>query len=780
MPKPDVQYSGVPTVSPEAGNTLPQLNVHATPNDFGAQVGQAEEKLGQTGQHVAEEQGQIELQKQGMINETLATNAETQHITNLGEIQSKYKSTEGLAAAPGSDAYNQAINDATNSRQAIRDSLPNPAAQRSFDMLARRHESNAILDINNYAAGQIKQANLKSFQDGTSVAVSRASDPDVAANDGRFNEIQADVNHFLAGQLQLQGWPVKDSSGPSGAPTFTDDVNGQRAKIVYNQLYDASMGAAWENRIRSLAENPQSGNVQAAYQVFKQNKDNIPSSTYQKIDAYFTPKLRDIADTTIASDAVLQADQGYHGAVTGTAQSTSSAPPANVGNVKRADGTWAQPATPSDGAALVVKTLQSDRYAGKTLAEIGPIWSNGDSNWAKNVSAASGIPLDSKPDLTNPQVLGTLVRGINVAEKGKSDLASQADIDTGIQAALGGKEIATGTTASTAPKQAVSQADYYRTNYEQIVEQARQTAMKAHPDDPLFVQTAVARVEQHLGRAITDQERAYKVDADAVQTALFGQNKPKTVDELEAISPDVKAAWQRLQVNEPFKAQAIENVLTHNARGADKDQANYGDKIYDVIQGIANHSIKDVSELNAMLGKGLTVAGVTHGTQLLQGKGDVDAETRTRQESAALAVAKDQLSFEDETHFIKDPEGMTRFNGYFVPAFVKALKGARAAGVPDEESLSLASPKNIIKPLVDMYKRSSSDDLAARIQAGAEVPAGEVPSKSAPAGMDPRLYAIAMDVHNGKITKAEGQKKALEAGLISAPAPVEAGAPISR
>ncbi|MDE2021275.1 MAG: hypothetical protein KGJ13_13145, partial [Patescibacteria group bacterium] len=106
------------------------------------------------------------------------------------------------------------------------------------------------------------------------------------------------------------------------------------------------------------------------------------------------------------------------------------------------------PATPADGVTLAVNTLRGQQYQGLNLQQIGAKWSNGDPNWAQNVSRATGIGLTDVPNLNDPATLTKLVHGIGVAE-GKNLAPFTPDvINQGVQSALAGKSV---NFASTAP-----------------------------------------------------------------------------------------------------------------------------------------------------------------------------------------------------------------------------------------------------------------------------------------------------------------------------------------
>ena len=133
-PRPDDPYNPTASVQPNTGMPADYLTQRANPNDFGAQTGEALQRTGQTFGDLANKAMDFALKQQGMINETLATNAESQYAEQAGLVYGKYKELKGLDAV---HAREGAVNDILALRQKIQGSLPNPAAQRAFSRDSR-------------------------------------------------------------------------------------------------------------------------------------------------------------------------------------------------------------------------------------------------------------------------------------------------------------------------------------------------------------------------------------------------------------------------------------------------------------------------------------------------------------------------------------------------------------------------------------------------------------------------------------------------------------------
>lgn len=780
-PRPDVPYSGIPSVVPSTQQPDNTFRVQAGPAAFGGQSAAAMERGGAQIQQLGNDQTQLAIQQQGMINETLATNAESDYLTKAGTMAGQFRSLNGLAAAQALPKFQ---NDLDTLRTSLRANLPAGAA-RAFDTLTMRHQGYYIGDANAYAAQQIKVADTQSAHASMQLATSRGGDAMVASNDARFGSVLQDVNFQAARILVNQGYGPEAGTGMSQDPktgevTFNDTPAGQQAKAAYDNMVQTAAGIAWQNRLHTLADQ----NVDQAYALYQTHRGDIPGDAQVKLDAFFQPRIRASQAQGLAEGIMGDVSASYHA---GAAQAASN--PNNMGNVKAPGGGFATPATPVDGVVLAANTLRRG-YQGLTLQQIGQKWEGTSqqniNNWVNNVSEATGILPGTVPNLNDPIVLQNLLGGIATAEKSKGDRAQFTDgvIAQGVDAALGGK------TANMAPNAAAaspyrSEADYYRANYDQIITTARDRAQALHPDDPVFVQQATARVEQRVNDVIRQQELSYKQDGDMVYQAVTGAmsngQRPTSVAMLMAISPDVKAAWGRLQTENPLVAANIENrLLIANGRGDAHDLMTYGPQFYTLFNQVhetpgSAGRMTDPNQLYQYLGNGLTMAGL----ETLRGEMAAKATPESAADSAmvksALAYAKHQLSFEADygSFKIPDPQGEDAFNIHFLPAFFKAYDAGVAAGKTPYQLLSKDSPDFIVDKLVTPWKRSQAQWMQDRLGAGV------VPNGSSGAGSNaPDLstpQGLIAAVQSGQVSRDEGEALALKRGWIRAAAP--AGAP---
>lgn len=549
-PRPQDVYNPNTTVNPTVGMPSDYQTVQANPNDFGAQTGVALQGLGKQVQEATNQYVNVGLQRQGMINETMATDAETQAASSYGSIVGAYRATEGLEAVHG---LPKVVQDLQQVRQNIRTSLPNPAAQRAFDMLASRREAYALQDVNSYAASQVKAADTKSANAALNVAIDQASDPTVAFNPAQFNDAVSTVKFQSARILTNMGYGADAGTGmkqeKDGSLTFdlsTD--NGKKAKDVYDNYIQDALGKVWTNRINTLAFDPQIGNVSTAISTLIDNKDQIPSNTYASLSSKLAPALKNQQARSIAS-SLLEPYQNYG-------------------------------------------------------------------------------------------------------------------------------------------------ADFFRSNYTDIVDKARSEAQKAHPDDPTFEDQTVSRVEQRMGDVIRQQELMTRANQDGVLAAISGKFNNKvpltSMDQIDNGPPEVRNAYHNWLAQDPYADVKINRLLMANQRG---QQATYGTEFYKHLSDALGGTIEDPTSLlknyvGATKDSPLTNTGYNHIFKLTQ-------ESSTP-ESHAFNQA--ELKFLQDMHKEYtggDLVGMSQFEA--TPQFNRAIQeiiprieaGRRAGKTPEQ----LFSPK---------------------------------------------------------------------------------------
>ena len=140
---PTVPYSPVPDVSPSTAGT-PGFDIRASPEAFGAQIGQATQGLGQTVEQAGTRLADVAGNIQTMHNNVASDGAFNQFQDGTQKIlygdpndtsNPGYYSLRGQAAVDARPGVLQQLDDLRNS---IRNGLQNPVQQLSFDEASRR------------------------------------------------------------------------------------------------------------------------------------------------------------------------------------------------------------------------------------------------------------------------------------------------------------------------------------------------------------------------------------------------------------------------------------------------------------------------------------------------------------------------------------------------------------------------------------------------------------------------------------------------------------------
>jgi hypothetical protein len=330
-------------------------------------------------------------------------------------------------------------------------------------------------------------------------------------------------------------------------------------------------------------------------------------------------------------------------------------------------------------------------------------------------------------------------------------------------------------TDTTVARPVQSQADYFRANYADIVEQARQKAISERPNDQRYIDLTVSQVQQRMNAVMTQDRLANEAAAHTVYQAFSGQFsngvKPTSVEQMIGSNPNVKAAWDRLNESNPQAALAVETrILTANSKATDHDVKTYGPGFYELFNRIhANagdpNRITDETQLYPLVGDKITVAGLDKLKGEINARGTPEATAVSEMKKGALAYAKHQLSFEADygSFKIRDPKGEDAFNVGFTPAFYQAYDAGIKAGKTPFQLLSKDSPDFIVDKLAAGFKRTPQQMMQDRINAG-------VQAKEPTDNSEPDLTTkegIVKAYRDNKITRDVAAQALLKGGFAS-------------
>ncbi len=235
----------VPTAQP-TGLGAPQISAHASPEDFGSQIGAGVQKLGEAGEQLAAKYGQ-------MVNENLMTQADVSFSTKLGQLKAGLTTKTGQAAY---DAFPQYQKDVAQAFQDSRANLP-LGAQHGFDMLAARSMANHIADGSTYATSQLKEGLRATGSDlsNKNIQAILGLSPEAAADKNRVDEHIGNAVYGL--QIGMdENHPGLKTDPNTGQVNFDESTpEGKGLKAQYETGVNNIITQAQSNRFDVLAKN---------------------------------------------------------------------------------------------------------------------------------------------------------------------------------------------------------------------------------------------------------------------------------------------------------------------------------------------------------------------------------------------------------------------------------------------------------------------------------------------------------------------------------------------
>lgn len=574
-----------------SGNLGGGMGVAAKPEDFGSQVGAAIEKSGDSGFDVA-------LKQQGMVNETMMTNADAALATKVGQIKGAYLQNTGLAA---SAAYPQYQADLEAARQEARANLP-PAAAHGFDMLSMRTIANHIADGSTYAAGQVRQANIDAGTNLTNANVQAVLDPNAASDPSRVQYHQDSAIHGLQMTLD-ENHPGLKTDPETGTVSFDDSTPAGRAlKSNYEAAKDNIITQVQTNRFDTLAK----GDVLGAFGIYQQERDTFPRPTQVRLDATFEPKVFN-ANVQNASSSVIADSEQDHAKLLYNPDSSKSAIDTvlkNEGGLSK-DGhaiygidkiahpeefAQAQKITDENGVAAgqdYARQFYKTQYWDKKDIQDLPVATQavvmdgivnhypefGDKLIAAAKNGVSPQTLISmrrdeyqRLATTNPEKYGENLSGWN----NRLDSLQGANPYTGEHV----KSYTTNPDGSM-----LTTADYYRTHSEDVLQRADAQSEKDMPGDLAYKRAMRETVSNYMSKVISNQSAQYTMDNKQVMRAIGGEltngKAPETEQELRDI-PGMGDMLDRVAAQDPKFAEGIPTMIAKVARGNDTTNSANG------------------------------------------------------------------------------------------------------------------------------------------------------------------------------------------------------------
>lgn len=272
---PAVPAVPLPSVAPAPSSGTPyQSGAGATPDNFGASVGQAQQRLGATLEQTGDVLAKHALQMQETVNASIAKDMFLQGDIEVGQLTVDYNSLEGINKV---NAYPKFVQDIEAVRNKFKTQAPNDDVARKFDQDFARRVGYSIVDGARGSATALKQYNNQ-----TSEAVRQNTLSHIAAAAQDDRRFESEVN------IGLQS--VRSQ----------DEFKGSSPE-VQEQKERAYTTGAWATRLQSMSKT----DPLRARDLLSKNEDKLDGGKVLQIKEVIDQQIINV-DTRISADRIIQ------------------------------------------------------------------------------------------------------------------------------------------------------------------------------------------------------------------------------------------------------------------------------------------------------------------------------------------------------------------------------------------------------------------------------------------------------------------------------------------
>lgn len=794
-------YGSVPT-TPNQGVSGANLNVRASPDTFGAKVGEAASGFGRQVQEIGDHFGQIVTEAK--VNDDYAN----KYIPQATQLKSQYDSLRGQDKIAGYDNYINNLN--TLNKQFI-ESQPGLLGQKAMSGMTTRYTSGEVTGAKSElvasqkifadkAAGDTILANL-------GVAAQNYNNPQIVDSVEQQND-----NHVLIQSID-NGVDPNDEIGKSLIADAQKNTKGQMATGMIQKAFN-------------------SGDAVSANALRAHYSDWIPG--YQKLALDSTLHTQNIQITSKEAGTALMAGKPIPSAI-GAPEVGVQALVANTAKRSEVDPNHALTVLrieSSNGQNLGSRgTLGQDKEsAGKPLDEQAKVLCDNLKTASLQASAALSRPSEPwETYVVYQQGAGggpALLKGAqenpnaNAVEVLSKFYKSPKDALSAVNGNGGNSTMS-----------ASDFVDHIKQVYNDNAKRANcdfgdtdnpgEAIIKPHQTIGVTVQPAASPVQtwlnfekkytniqiqinaipnyevrEGIARYIEGKRQEYARGASIYKNVLVNQAAQLAVDpkfiSSEMIPPEMRAA---LATDNPDSLKYLDTRAEYNhdkATGNNtKDMREYGAGFYNLfnkVHSLGDDKINSIAELQKHVGQDgdLTIAGYDRLSKELAGKNTPEGDSIGIAKKNFLALAKQQISGQDDILRIRDPKGeenYQRFLSAALPAYDQGIAEGKSA-------IDLLNPdsKDYIGKTIPSFKRTLAEQMAdmekaseglvgipsqpEKIESGMIASAihnfasliGAIPEKSnvdinTPEGLRNALIT-------GKITRQEAEAEAIKRGYV--------------
>ncbi|HBO83126.1 MULTISPECIES: hypothetical protein [unclassified Cupriavidus] len=503
------------------GALAPQ-QISASPDAFGAQIGQAAQQAGQSLQKVGNDAAQIAEAQQAIKNET-DVNDQYYKVTfpAITDATQKYMSLQGKAAVDALPEYQKQLEDI---REQQREQLTNPMQQRMFDSIARK-----TIAFNADGAARHATQQQKVYEDQTSSGLVSTYQQTAAQH---WNDPNA-FNGALASIISER--------------TTHGIYSGQPVEYVNAQI-QKDVSASWIDRLKGIAA---AGQASTALSLLKDGEnwtDGAGNSRHTDVRGQILARDLPAIQSELSSQAADQIGVQYGNAATSPTATPGSGSLGvrnnNFGNLKDAKtGQFRQFSTPQEGMQAADANLQAygTKHGIDTIQGVINRWAPASDNndpqkYAATVAKAVGVAPDARIDLKDPAVRTKVLNAMfDVESPGWRKAVNQQPVGAAAGAVSGtlpvGNAAGVPNAAAIAPQPVGLAQDpaTMKANQEATAEQARQQA-QAHvlqlTGNPLAAKragdVAAATVAGNTNAVIAQQQARQQAASGELAKSLSG------------------------------------------------------------------------------------------------------------------------------------------------------------------------------------------------------------------------------------------------------------------
>jgi Phage tail lysozyme len=721
-------YQGVPQDTPDLQAPNDLQHAEASPASFGGQVAQAGQQFGADLLKTADFYGQVAADQ--ATNNFLDTRDKLLYgdpgKTVMGPDGTPQPDT-GFLGLRGADAMRARPEVAASLDEAIQEQqegLQTPMARQAFENQSRRYRAQTLEQVGAHADQQQKV--WASDVNGTHATLALNGAARVAGDDAAVAPFRDQVRNAYVKNAQLAGLDPQgallkadqdvaltrirtlvgsdDPTVRAGAQKVLDDNRDVLSSLpnydqvvgqVKGAVISATLDPTVDNLVAAAQAGAQSGHwAQAAPGSEAQLDSEDIGRAAPAVKAFQSKGWSSVAAAGITAN--LYAESGISPSPTGSNDGGSAY---GVFQAHQAyqDAFRAHMGFPMQGSTL----QQQEDFLHWDLTQ-GPDKAVGDQlKTATTPEQAAEIfmkgverPQDQGPQaVANRQAIARQIAGGQFQPSGQAAVPE----DTGtVQGAPG-----------------MSTADRLRSQMPTLVANARATLEAKFPNQPDVVDRGVDKFERGLNLTISQQDQQYLVDTHTVQAAME-TGKPISEQELEQTSPEVAAAWQRMQVQNPLGASGVQRMFDANAKGG---ALIYGAEFKDYLDRALAPStdpnrISNASQMYPGVGSTpdspLTNTGVSQISRLLAMRGTPQGEAQAAQIRGFVDQAHGQLTFSNKVTGVYDQKGEVLYSkamAQALPILEQAAKNGTLSQVLDPASPDYVG--NALRP----FMRSGAEIL---------------------------------------------------------------------